>query len=311
MGCAAADGSAVPPMVIFKGVRINKYLVDAALEGYMIKFSKSGWINSILFEDWLESHFIPYVNKYVRQDDVSQRVILFLDGHKSHKSLYAIETALKQNIEIICLPPQMTHVLQPLDISFFKSLKSIWFKLNEEFCRKNHHSFVTKGTFTKVFEEAWNQAVAKPRVIKNGFERIGLCPFQRLTLKDILKDKALSPANCLNRPVPSPKSSMSELGDINDQSPTGDAAEFEDEIGTVNLPMNEVGEANNQDMSDLSTPADTAAQSEAGDVPQPEPDSNEMETASNVDQLLQMIAQEMQMKAQRLNHCQWTAIINL
>ena len=47
-------------------------------------------------------------------------------------------------------------------------------------------------------------------------------------------------------------------------------------------------------MSDLSTPADTAAQCEAGDVPQPEPDSNEMETASNVDQLLQMIAQEMQ-----------------
>ena len=55
--------------------------------------------------DWLEHQFIPYGNRHVRADDLTQKIILFLVGRTSHERLYSIEVALKQNIEIVRLPP--------------------------------------------------------------------------------------------------------------------------------------------------------------------------------------------------------------
>ena len=200
MGCGAGSGKMMPPMVIYKGKRVNQCLVGNAPDGWMIRFSESGWINSVLFEQWFEFHFMPYVNKYVRPGSPDSTVILLLDGHKSHETLYTLDLASKNNIQIICLPPNTTHVLQPLDVSFFKSLKSKWDRVNEEFCRSNHGQFVTKATFAKVFKMAWDTCVGNPGTVQNGFIRIGLAPFKRMSLQDILKDKDLSPSQCLNRP---------------------------------------------------------------------------------------------------------------
>ena len=202
MGCGNAAGTMIPPLVVFKGVRKNTFLVDGAPEGWQVKFSKSGWMNSVVFEEWFEHHFIPYVDQNVRAEDVTKKVVLFLDGHLSHETLYTIEVAVRHHINIVCLPPQTTHVLQPLDISFFKSLKARWDKVNETFCRKHHGNFVKKGNFMRIFQEAWDHCSSNIEMVKNGFSRIGLSPFKRMTLKDLIRDKDLCPANCLNKPHP-------------------------------------------------------------------------------------------------------------
>ena len=61
--------------------------------------------------------FLPYVDKNIRSQDPTQKIVLFLDGHLSHETLYSLELAVQHSVEIVCLPPQTTHVLQPLDIS--------------------------------------------------------------------------------------------------------------------------------------------------------------------------------------------------
>src|SRR5580704_14902780 len=42
--------------------------------------------------------------------------LLILDGHTSHVSLSFIEYCEQQYIIPLCLPPQSTHTLQPLDV---------------------------------------------------------------------------------------------------------------------------------------------------------------------------------------------------
>ena len=202
MGCGNAAGKMIPPMVIFKGVRTNAYLVDGAPDDWVVKFTKSGWMNGVVFEDWFEFHFLPYVDKNIRSQDPTQKIVLFLDGHLSHETLYSLELAVQHSVEIVCLPPQTTHVLQPLDVSYFKSLKSRWDRVNQSYCRGHHGKFVKKTNFTKVFQEAWNDCAGNAEMIRSGFSRIGLSPFKRMSLREILGDKDLSPANSLNRPSP-------------------------------------------------------------------------------------------------------------
>ena len=46
----------------------------------------------------------------------------------------------------------MTHILQPLDVSFFSSLKSDWDSAQEDYCltRAANGQFVTRETFCQV-----------------------------------------------------------------------------------------------------------------------------------------------------------------
>ena len=51
------------------------------------------------------------------------RQVLSLVGHHSHKTLKAVLYAREQGIDMITLPSHCTHKMQPLDETFFKSLK--------------------------------------------------------------------------------------------------------------------------------------------------------------------------------------------
>lgn len=56
--------------------------------------------------------------------NVPKPVVLFLDNHSSHVSLQLSEFCQEKGIILVALPPNSTHILQPLDVSFFKPLKS-------------------------------------------------------------------------------------------------------------------------------------------------------------------------------------------
>lgn len=83
--------------------------------------SKNGWITSELFVQWLQ-HFI----KCTRLEKRDQKQIsLLLDGHSTYtKNLEAIQLARVYGIIMLSFPAHTTHRLQPLDRSFYKSLKT-------------------------------------------------------------------------------------------------------------------------------------------------------------------------------------------
>ena len=86
-----------------------------------------------------------------------------------------------------CLPPHLSHLTQPLDVSFFKPLKSAWGKACISYCATNPGFQVTKHEFAQVFHEAWLSSTRMSTIV-NGFREAGICPFKP---EVVLKSKLL------------------------------------------------------------------------------------------------------------------------
>ena len=113
-----ASGAYVPPMFIFKGKNMNIRLMKNCTHGAIGVTSPSGWIDKDLFVRYLK-HFVAYV-----KPTESQPVVVILDGHRSHKSIEAVEFARANHVHLITIPPRTSHRLQPLDLTFFGPLKA-------------------------------------------------------------------------------------------------------------------------------------------------------------------------------------------
>jgi len=112
----------MPLMLVFPRVRFKPELIDKAPNGTIGAASKTGWINESVFNKWF-AHFVKFTNPIGKEAPV----ILIMDGHGSHvKNLELIEQARKNNVILASLPSHCTHRLQPLDISFFKSLNAYY-----------------------------------------------------------------------------------------------------------------------------------------------------------------------------------------
>ena len=93
----SASGIYVPPMLIFKRQRMNDLLLRGSPAGTIGACSQNGWIDCDLFVKWMK-HFIKCVK--ASQTD---KVLLILDGHCSHKSLDVTDQARANGVIMICL----------------------------------------------------------------------------------------------------------------------------------------------------------------------------------------------------------------
>jgi len=82
--------------------------------------NKSGWFDSLCFDDWIKTIVIPYLSK------LSGTKILIADNLLSHLSTESIKICQKYNIKFVFLPTNSTHLTQPLDVAFFRPLKMHW-----------------------------------------------------------------------------------------------------------------------------------------------------------------------------------------
>lgn len=82
--------------------------------------STSGWMNSDIFLKYIVEFFYPFLVK----TGAIFPVILFVDGHGSHLSARGNWKACKKlKIILFNLYPNATFLIQPADVSVFKSLK--------------------------------------------------------------------------------------------------------------------------------------------------------------------------------------------
>ena len=110
--CMSATGSFVPPMFIFKRLRMEKHLMNDAPVGCIGDCSKSGWVNKDLFGKWL----IPFKN--FTKCSPENPVLLIADNYSSHISLKIFYFFRENSIKFVTIPPHTSHRLQPLDVSF-------------------------------------------------------------------------------------------------------------------------------------------------------------------------------------------------
>ena len=117
----------------------------------------------------------------------------FLDGHHSHISLDLIRTARDSNVILLCLPPNTTHLLQPLDVGVFGPLKTAWRSILKRYKLESRGEVASKESFSSLVAQWWDISFEQDHC-KGELCRTGLLLFARKHVidKTTLLDTAVS-----------------------------------------------------------------------------------------------------------------------
>jgi hypothetical protein len=170
MFAASGDGVMLPPYVVYKAANLYPEWVRNGPNGAVYNRSASGWFDSFLFEDWFNKIALPFLR---RKEGVK---VLIGDNLSSHVSVNIIKKCEENNILFVFLPPNSTHLCQPLDVAVFRPMKIAWRKILTQWKLKN------KGTIPKsVFPGLLKDLLIRlqPNLLSNitsGFAASGIIP---------------------------------------------------------------------------------------------------------------------------------------
>ncbi len=156
MFCGSAARKLLPVYVVYRSGNMYPSWAEGGPKGTIYNSSAFGWFNMFIFEDWFTNVFLPAV------------------GHLPGKKPL-IGDKLASHIKFVCLPPNVTDEMQPLDVGFFFGLmKSAWkTQLKAYADRDPAAKLLLKMEFPKMLKELVNSL--KPlQHPPNAFEKCGL-----------------------------------------------------------------------------------------------------------------------------------------
>lgn len=178
--CSAA-GTLLPVYVVYKSEHIWSTWRENGPPGARYNRSHSGWFDSNLFEDWFTNIILPYC----RSLPPGPKVLLG-DNLASHISLKVITECENNNIRFTLLPPNSTHLTQPLDVSVFRPIKRAWREILGDW-KKHNKGVVRKDVFPRLLNQAIKKLdMTNKQNIISGFEATGLVPLNKHKILDKL-----------------------------------------------------------------------------------------------------------------------------
>ena len=128
MFCGKAEGELLPPYCVYKSTSvIMDSWVRGAPPGTKFNRTRSGCFDKGTFECFFNDILLPRIKK---QDSAHAMIG---DNLSSHISESVVRKCEKHNIKFICLLPNSTHLTQPLDVAYFKPLKTSWRSILNDF----------------------------------------------------------------------------------------------------------------------------------------------------------------------------------
>lgn len=174
MACGNAAGETLPPYVVYKS---TKNIYDTwtlyGPKGARYNRTVSGWFDTACFDDWFTSLLLPILKKCEGPKAVIG------DNLSSHINPEVRKLCEENDIKFICLPPNTTHLTQPLDIAFFRPMKISWRKILLSYKLKGSKT-LAKSDFPNLLKTLLNNLDAnrKSNVI-SGFRKAGIFPLNR------------------------------------------------------------------------------------------------------------------------------------
>lgn len=176
MFCGNAAGRVLPPYCVYKSQAvIMDAWVRGAPPGTKFSRSKSGWFDEGIFEKWFNDMLLPELKKQ------NGKKVIIGDNLSSHISELVIRKCEKYDIKFICLPPNSTHLCQPLDVAYFSPLKKEWRKILNEFRKTKvgqKETSIPKDIFPQLLTKlvkALHDGNGAKNVI-SGFKKCGIYP---------------------------------------------------------------------------------------------------------------------------------------
>lgn len=180
-----ADGTRAPPMLMYSYKKsVPKKIDDNTSTGWGIGVSDSGWMTTETFYEYITNVFYPWLVK----EKTEFPVVLFMDNHSSHLNLPLVSFCREKQIELVMLPPNSTHIMQPLDISFFHPFKETWKKSVPKWKNQQGVTNIKKEDFPLVLKFTLDSMKDEKNIVVSGFRGSGLYPFDSKSVDyDILK----------------------------------------------------------------------------------------------------------------------------
>lgn len=132
MMCGAASGILIPPYVVYRSEHMWDTWTEGGPKGFPCcdepccsngsRYNRTshGWMEALCFSDWFHTVLLPHARR------LEGRKVLIGDNLASHFTEDVLTTCRKENISFVCLPPNSTHICQPLDVAFFRPMKIAW-----------------------------------------------------------------------------------------------------------------------------------------------------------------------------------------
>ncbi|CAF1550300.1 unnamed protein product, partial [Adineta ricciae] len=184
MLCGSATGFLLPPFIIYKSKRLFQEWCTGGPTDAGYSNSDNGWIDQQLFYEWFDQVFLKHTK------DLPRPLVLIVDGHGSHFKVETLKLAVENQVIILCLPSNATHILQPLDLVFFNPLKIEWRKILKDEYKRTHDKTINKARFPTLLNQLWQtDAINRKTNLIKSFMRAGVFPLnkQAIDVSRILK----------------------------------------------------------------------------------------------------------------------------
>jgi len=173
MFCGSAAGEFLPPYVVYKAQNHYKCWMLGGPKGARYNSSPSGWFDMPICEDWFFKTYLPVASR------LPGKKVLIGDNLSSHLSTKVIDSCRENNIAFVCLPPNATDKMQPLDVGFFAQMKGAWRKQLREYKQRDPTALLLRKTeFPKMLKELV-EGLNPQDHLPSAFRKCGLYPLNR------------------------------------------------------------------------------------------------------------------------------------
>lgn len=207
--CICADGSFIPPLIIFKGKKLSRQWISTNTpKDWRFGCNTKGWTSNEHGIQWLRGCFEPET----REKADGKMRLLICDGHDSHITGAWIAHCMNNNIVLMVLPPHSSHLTQPLDVGVFGPLKRLMASALESHLSTQLHRMIN-AEWLFPFVQAHEGAFSVQN-IRGGFCGTGIFPY--------------NPSKVLNRI----KSPVQDCIEIRPSTPTTSVTPFVESVLT-------------------------------------------------------------------------------
>lgn len=203
MLCISASGVSLPPYVVYKAAHIwDTWRIGGpkgkpfcagkcCSKGSRYNRSNHGWFDAVCFTDWFKTCFLPHALQ------IPGPKALLGDNLSSHFTPEVLNLCKTHNISFICLPPNATHLCQPLDVSFFGPMKKAWRTILQDWKQVNvKSSSVEKSIFPRLLKRLFDDmAPTMTQNAQSGFRGSGIYPLSKEKLLNKVPNNATQEEN--------------------------------------------------------------------------------------------------------------------
>ena len=172
--CINAVGKALVLLVIFKGKSVQQqWFIPSKTPDWYYTSSDNAYTTDDLGLQWLREIFIPQTAIGLEKGEYR---LLILDGHRSHCTTEFMWECHQNQIIPYYLIAHASHILQPLDLCVFSSLKRSYRAAVNYHSQLDDTAPVKKQRFLEYYQSAREDAMVV-RNIRSGFRTAGIVPY--------------------------------------------------------------------------------------------------------------------------------------